>query len=234
MPIKRGKFRSDTFLDRTIFYQSRSFTHEDVRRFIFAFGQTVSGNDRPVHAVEGQVQAEHRGGEQRGRRTHLRPCDASMGKRSSIFSSFRASCICASRTPIFTVWHMTWRCCSPELVAYVDDRPMLVEVAGGFGVGGCCTGIRFHKGPPGCIGPDALTDLAAVLFNRSESMTAAREIEKLREEIRRHERKYYVEAKPEISDQQYDRLLGQLKKLEAEHPDCVPPIAPRSASAATN
>ncbi|OHB85222.1 MAG: DNA ligase (NAD(+)) LigA [Planctomycetes bacterium RBG_16_64_12] len=54
----------------------------------------------------------------------------------------------------------------------------------------------------------------------------AGEIAKLREEIRRHDRKYYVEASPEISDLQYDRLVQRLKKLEAEHPELVTPDSP--------
>src|SRR5258707_1846780 len=57
-------------------------------------------------------------------------------------------------------------------------------------------------------------------------MSAAHEIEKLRDEIRHHDHKYYAEAAPEISDQQYDRLLERLKKLEAEHPELVTPDSP--------
>jgi DNA ligase (NAD+) len=52
------------------------------------------------------------------------------------------------------------------------------------------------------------------------------EIAKLREEIRHHDRLYYVEAAPEISDTQYDRLVERLKKLEAEHPELVTPDSP--------
>jgi DNA ligase (NAD+) len=57
-------------------------------------------------------------------------------------------------------------------------------------------------------------------------MPPAHEIEKLREEIRRHDQKYYVDAAPEISDQQYDRLIERLKKLEAEHPELITPDSP--------
>jgi len=52
------------------------------------------------------------------------------------------------------------------------------------------------------------------------------EIERLREEIRRHDYLYYVLAKPEISDRDYDRLFDRLKKLEAEHPDRITPDSP--------
>ena len=52
------------------------------------------------------------------------------------------------------------------------------------------------------------------------------EIAQLRETIRDHDRKYYIEAAPEISDLQYDRLMQRLKQLEAEHPEAVTPDSP--------
>ncbi|MBN1395127.1 MAG: NAD-dependent DNA ligase LigA [Pirellulales bacterium] len=55
---------------------------------------------------------------------------------------------------------------------------------------------------------------------------AVKEIARLSEEIRRHDRLYYVEARPEISDLEYDRLLKRLQKLEAEHPELVAPDSP--------
>ena len=53
-----------------------------------------------------------------------------------------------------------------------------------------------------------------------------KEIEKLRAEIREHDRRYYVEDNPTISDLQYDRLMERLKLLEAEHPNLVAPDSP--------
>ena len=49
--------------------------------------------------------------------------------------------------------------------------------------------------------------------------TVQDEIERLRQELRRHNRLYYVEARPEITDAEYDRLYKRLEQLEAEHPD---------------
>src|SRR5687768_440336 len=54
----------------------------------------------------------------------------------------------------------------------------------------------------------------------------AAEIERLREEIRRHDHKYYVEAVPEISDLEYDRLLSRLKELETAHAELITPDSP--------
>ena len=53
-------------------------------------------------------------------------------------------------------------------------------------------------------------------------MTApADRIRELREAIRHHEERYYIHNAPEISDEEFDRLLHELEKLEAEHPDLV-------------
>ena len=54
----------------------------------------------------------------------------------------------------------------------------------------------------------------------------ARQIEKLRDEIRRHDELYYVGNAPEISDREYDELLETLQKLEAAHPELITPDSP--------
>src|SRR5258707_9858612 len=53
-----------------------------------------------------------------------------------------------------------------------------------------------------------------------------RTIEKLREEIRRHEHLYYVLDAPKISDPEFDRLMQELKRLEAERPELITPDSP--------
>ena len=52
------------------------------------------------------------------------------------------------------------------------------------------------------------------------------EIERLRREIDRHSRLYYVEAKPEISDREFDKLLARLGELEQAHPEYDRPDSP--------
>ncbi len=58
------------------------------------------------------------------------------------------------------------------------------------------------------------------------TLSVASQITKLRDEIRRHDRLYYVEATPAISDREYDRLLAELRDLEAAHPELVSPDSP--------
>lgn len=51
--------------------------------------------------------------------------------------------------------------------------------------------------------------------------SAAQKIEKLREEIRRHDYLYYVLNQPEISDSEYDKLIKDLESLEKQHPELI-------------
>jgi len=53
-----------------------------------------------------------------------------------------------------------------------------------------------------------------------------REIRELRSEIERHNRLYYLEAAPEITDREFDRLMERLVKLEGEHPELADPDSP--------
>jgi DNA ligase (NAD+) len=55
---------------------------------------------------------------------------------------------------------------------------------------------------------------------------AAKRIEQLRNEIRKHDRLYYEEAAPSISDREYDRLYKELVDLETQFPDLVTPDSP--------
>ncbi len=53
-----------------------------------------------------------------------------------------------------------------------------------------------------------------------------KKIEALRDKIRRHEYRYYVLDHPEISDADFDKLMNELKRREAEHPKLVTPDSP--------
>ncbi len=51
-------------------------------------------------------------------------------------------------------------------------------------------------------------------------------IQQLREQIRHHEERYYIHNAPEISDEEFDRLLHELEALEAQYPDLVTSDSP--------
>jgi DNA ligase (NAD+) len=60
----------------------------------------------------------------------------------------------------------------------------------------------------------------------SSGKDVEKKVESLREKIRHHEYLYYVVDNPEISDADFDKLMRQLKDLEAEHPELVTADSP--------
>ncbi|WP_067582584.1 NAD-dependent DNA ligase LigA [Endozoicomonas ascidiicola] len=52
------------------------------------------------------------------------------------------------------------------------------------------------------------------------------EVQQLREQLNRHNHRYYVLDEPEVPDSEYDRLFTRLKQLEKEHPDLVTTDSP--------
>jgi DNA ligase (NAD+) len=60
----------------------------------------------------------------------------------------------------------------------------------------------------------------------SPSKDVEKKIEALREKIRRHEYLYYVLDQPEISDADFDKLMRELKDLEAERPELIAADSP--------
>jgi len=62
---------------------------------------------------------------------------------------------------------------------------------------------------------------------------AAQRITDLREEIHHHDYLYYVEARPEVSDAEYDALMRELRELEASFPDLVTADSPTQRIAGT-
>jgi DNA ligase (NAD+) len=59
-----------------------------------------------------------------------------------------------------------------------------------------------------------------------DKATAKKRVDELRREIARHDRLYYVEAAPKISDRDYDRLMAELSGLERDYPALDDPNSP--------
>jgi DNA ligase (NAD+) len=60
-----------------------------------------------------------------------------------------------------------------------------------------------------------------VTNDRVKDRTVQRQIDELRQTIRHHEHLYYVLDAPELPDAEFDRLMQELKKLEAAHPELI-------------
>ena len=57
-------------------------------------------------------------------------------------------------------------------------------------------------------------------------MSPKEEILYLRSELNRHNRNYYVDNAPEISDREFDEMMKRLERLEAEYPEFDDPLSP--------
>ncbi len=133
---EEGKISLDTFFDRTIFYQSRTFTHEDVKRFVFELAQPFP----EMIDLFTRLKAQHKlhiavvsneGREltiERVRRFNLK----------SFVDFFIVSSFVHLRKPDTDIYRLALDVAmlEPKQVAYVDDRSMLVEVAGTLGIHG--------------------------------------------------------------------------------------------------
>lgn len=133
---EEGKVSLDRYLGRVVFHEERSFGPEEFKDFMFAQSEMLPDTlDRllslkerhglRVVAVsnEGRELTEHR-----VRTFELR----------RLFDSFISSCFVHVRKPdedIFRIALDTSQA-EPDQVAYVDDRPMFVEVARGLGIHG--------------------------------------------------------------------------------------------------
>ncbi len=62
---------------------------------------------------------------------------------------------------------------------------------------------------------------------------AAARAAELREQLKQHDYRYYVLDDPQISDAEYDRLMGELRALEAAHPELITPDSPTQRVAGT-
>lgn len=60
----------------------------------------------------------------------------------------------------------------------------------------------------------------------SDTKPIKNRVTQLRDEINHHNYRYYVLDAPLISDAEYDRLLRELQRIEAEHPDLITPDSP--------
>jgi DNA ligase (NAD+) len=84
-----------------------------------------------------------------------------------------------------------------------------------------CAILKVHYRP-------AIAEISGVRIMKTsmDRKEAAKKIAQLRDEIRNHDRLYYDEAAPIISDREYDRLYKDLIDLEAQFPDLVTPDSP--------
>ena len=71
-----------------------------------------------------------------------------------------------------------------------------------------------------------MTNVISSLPSYNCLMTTKKRYEELKQQIHEHNYRYHVLDAPIISDLEFDRLLNELKQIEAEHPDWITPDSP--------
>src|ERR1043166_10177393 len=84
----------------------------------------------------------------------------------------------------------------------------------------------FCNAPRGRVPPLPNLRLPVWCLASMERKEAAQRVDELREQIRKHNRLYYQDAAPVISDREYDRLYKELVDLETQFPDLLTPDSP--------
>ena len=83
-----------------------------------------------------------------------------------------------------------------------------------------------HSGYAHRMAADASSDASDSSVTTEPTAAIVREVASLREQLERHNRLYYVEARPEVSDNEYDALMRRLQELETQFPQLDSPDSP--------
>ena len=128
-----GKVTLDEYLDRVVFYEPRSFTRDQFRRFMFA-------QSRPyTDMIELMARLKARHGlkvavvSNEGRELNLHRIKTF--KLDGFVDSFISSCFVHVRKPDPEIFHLALDIAQaqPERTVYIEDTPMFVDVADGMG-----------------------------------------------------------------------------------------------------
>jgi putative hydrolase of the HAD superfamily len=131
-----GKISLDTYLDTILFYQSRDFTREDLKAFMFSQSEELpellqwmtewkkgQGDELRIFSINNEGKELN---DYRIRKFKLYRC----------FDGFISSCEVGMRKPDPEIFSLAMGIahCTPDECLYIDDRLMIVEAARGAGI----------------------------------------------------------------------------------------------------
>ncbi len=131
-----GRLSLEEYLNRVVFCEKRSFSMEDFKKFMFE-------QSRPIPEMLdliGRLKALHRlkvvAVSNEGRELTLHRIE--KFKLRSLIDFFVSSCFVHHRKPDLEIYLLALDCSQsqPQEVAYIDDRPLFVEIARGLGMHG--------------------------------------------------------------------------------------------------
>jgi putative hydrolase of the HAD superfamily len=135
---EEGKISLDVFLDRTIFFKPRNFSHADVRKFVAEFTQPLPGMIDLFKGLKRHYNLKIAVVSNEGRELTFDRVD--RFKLREFVDFFVVSSFVHLRKPDTDIYQLALDVAMlpADQVVYVDDRPMLVEVATKMGLHGVC------------------------------------------------------------------------------------------------
>jgi putative hydrolase of the HAD superfamily len=133
---EEGKLSLDEYLDRVVFYQERSFSHDDFKAFMYAQSQPFPEMIELMRRLKAQHGLQIAAVSNEGRElTTYRVQQFNLG---TFIDFFVSSCFVHYRKPDADMYRIALDIAqvSPQQVIYIDDRAMFVEVAQGLGIKG--------------------------------------------------------------------------------------------------
>ena len=133
---EEGKLSLDEYLNRTVFYEKRSFSQQEFKSFMYAQSQPypemigLIGGLKTRHSL--RIAAVSNEGRE------LTTYRVQQFKLSTFIDIFVSSCFVHYRKPDADIYRIALDIAqaSPDQVVYIDDRAMFVEVARGLGIRG--------------------------------------------------------------------------------------------------
>lgn len=133
---ERGLITLDEYLRRVVFSRKRDFTIEQFREFMFSQSQPLGGNIQAFKRIAGANGLRVGAINNEGRELNIYRIQK-FGL-ADLVEFFVSSCFVRFRKPDTDIYRLALDIAqvAPEQTAYVDDRPMFVDVAGSMGIHG--------------------------------------------------------------------------------------------------
>ncbi|MBX3084443.1 MAG: HAD family phosphatase [Anaerolineae bacterium] len=131
---EEGKLGLDEYLDRTVFYQERSFSVDEFKTFMYAQSQPFPEMLELMRGLKRQYGLEVAAVSNEGR--ELTMYRVQQFNLRSVIDFFISSCFVHYRKPDADIYRIALDIAQvrPEQVVYIEDRAMFVEVAKGLGI----------------------------------------------------------------------------------------------------
>jgi putative hydrolase of the HAD superfamily len=133
---EEGKISLDEYLKRVVFYQDRSFSQEEFKKFMYAQSAPFLDMIELMRSLKNHYHLQVAAVSNEGRElTMYRVQEFKLG---TFIDFFVSSCFVHFRKPDEDIFRIALDIAQvrPEQVVYIDDRAMFVEVAQGLGING--------------------------------------------------------------------------------------------------